>query len=202
MIRLRVPRSPAVAGRDDRSRRSRRWEERHFAHALDGRAHGYRHANRISWTLRGREERRLPDAPTIRRRSVSGPSFRTPHPVRRRRAGPALRELPARPSYRAVSGAEVGLRVDKRPSVEERRFADGAGGPLPRFAGDARYLSGFEGQGPLRAALRAAGVGQGGAPAAKRGRTTLTNPRAGADSVWAGGRRRGGALRYLGARRT
>ena len=34
--------------------------------------------------------------------------------------------------------------------------------------------------------LRAAGVGQGGAPAAKRGRTTLTNPRAGADSLWAG----------------
>src|SRR3954454_23820782 len=35
------------------------------------------------------------------------------------------------------------------------------------------------------AVLRAAGVGQGGAPAAKRGRTTLTNPRAGADWRWA-----------------
>lgn len=37
-----------------------------------------------------------------------------------------------------------------------------------------------------RAVLRAAGVGQGGAPAAKRGRTTLTNPRAGAHWLWAG----------------
>ena len=52
-------------------------------------------------------------------------------------------------------------------------------------------------QGPLvRGRLRGAGVGRGGAPAAKRGRTTLTNPRAGADSLWAG-RRGGGALRYL-----
>ena len=42
-------------------------------------------------------------------------------------------------------------------------------------------------QGPLGASvLRAAGVGQGGAPAAKRGRTTLTNPRAGAHWLWAG----------------
>jgi CubicO group peptidase (beta-lactamase class C family) len=49
--------------------------------------------------------------------------------------------------------------------------------------------------------LRAAGVGQGGAPAAQRGRTTLTNPRAGAGSWWAGWRR-GGAQRYLGARRS
>jgi hypothetical protein len=37
-----------------------------------------------------------------------------------------------------------------------------------------------------RGVLRAAGVGRGGAPAAKRGRTTLTNPRAGADLRWAG----------------
>ena len=42
-------------------------------------------------------------------------------------------------------------------------------------------------QGPLDASCSgAAGVGQGGAPAAKRGRTTLTNPRAGADWLWAG----------------
>jgi len=45
-------------------------------------------------------------------------------------------------------------------------------------------------------------VGQGGAPAAKRGRTTLTNTRAGAGFLWAGRWRRGGSLRYLGARRT
>jgi len=67
---------------------------------------------------------------------------------------------------------------------------------------DMRYLCGSVCQGPSGVGLRAAGVGQGGAPGAKRGRTTLTNPSAGADSVWAGGRRRGGALRYLGARRT
>jgi hypothetical protein len=75
---------------------------------------------------------------------------------------------------------------------------------VPAFedAGAARYLCGLVGQGPLGVVLRTAGVGQGGAPAAKRGPVTLTNPRAGADSVWAGGRRRGGARRYLGARRT
>ena len=78
---------------------------------------------------------------------------------------------------------------------------DGVGGH-PNRCRAARYLCGSVCQGPLGAGLRAAGVGQGGAPGAKRGRTTLTNPRAGADWVWAGGRRRGGALRYLGARRT
>ncbi|MCA1671084.1 MAG: TIGR03032 family protein, partial [Actinobacteria bacterium] len=58
-----------------------------------------------------------------------------------------------------------------------------------------RYLCEPGCQGPPCGRLRTGGVGQGGAPAAKRGRTTLTNPRAGADSIWAGWRRRGGAQR-------
>ena len=65
-----------------------------------------------------------------------------------------------------------------------------------------RYLCGVVRQGLLCGRLRADGVGQGGAPAAQRGRTILTIPRAGADFVWAGRRRRGGSLGYLGARRT
>ena len=65
-----------------------------------------------------------------------------------------------------------------------------------------RYLCGVVRQGLLCGRLRADGVGQGGAPAAQRGRTILTIPRAGADFLWAGRRRRGGSLRYLGARRT
>ena len=65
-----------------------------------------------------------------------------------------------------------------------------------------RYLCEPGCQGPPCGRLRTGGVGQGGAPAAKRGRTTLTDPRAGAGSMWAGWRRRGGAQRYLGARRT
>jgi len=56
-------------------------------------------------------------------------------------------------------------------------------------------------QGLLRLEGRTGVGGQGGAPAAERGRTTLTNPRSGAGSWWAGRRRRGGAQRYLGARR-
>ena len=43
-----------------------------------------------------------------------------------------------------------------------------------------RYLCAVVRQGLLCERLRADGVGQGGAPAVKRGRTTLTNPRAGA----------------------
>src|SRR5829696_4499429 len=49
----------------------------------------------------------------------------------------------------------------------------------------ARYLCGLGCQGLLGVLLRTGGVGQGGAPAAKRGRTTLTNPRAGV-STWYG----------------
>ena len=42
-------------------------------------------------------------------------------------------------------------------------------------------------QGPLGSRVfRASGVDQGGASAARRRRTTLTNPRAGADLLWAG----------------
>ena len=77
------------------------------------------------------------------------------------------------------------------------------GSPSALSSSTRRYLFGLQGSRPCwRAVLRAAGVGQGGAPAAKRGRTTLTNPRAGACWLWAEARWCGGALRYLGARRT
>ena len=68
-----------------------------------------------------------------------------------------------------------------RPSRVVTAHAQGDRRPTPGVT-----CSGCEGSRPSWCSvLRAAGVGQGGAPAAKRGRTTLTNPRAGACWLWA-----------------
>ena len=67
-----------------------------------------------------------------------------------------------------------------------RRFEDGSDRPRLRGIGTRFLCEPVLSRPSWRAVLRAAGVGQGGAPAAKRGRTTLTNPRAGADWLWAG----------------
>ncbi len=89
-------------------------------------------------------------------------------------------------SPRMRTERRLGVRVARRPIAQNARRARSVDFITPGATLTRRYLCEAGCQGPPCGRLRTGGGGQGGAPAAKRGRTTLTSPRTGADSIWAG----------------
>jgi hypothetical protein len=91
---------------------------------------------------------------------------------------------PLRPVDRSVRPGVVRRPVAVHRGPPARSGARGGAAVSSVRAPYRRYLcEGFRSRSVVRGGLWAAGVGQGGAPAAKRGRMTLTDPRAGADLV-------------------